>query len=182
MIKNSFHFTCSILLTSIFVLTLIGLVQFPGISLIYPATNTTNVSPEKGSTLSISNTSQPNDNVIGKTFIISDPPLLINNINNLTDSQDSKASLTKENTYNNTNISNSKTLQSNDFSFNIKQLNDTKTTANLTHNNELQRGEYKVDSNGIHFYNINNCSMAKGSSGIGNLSECDDAEKEMREE
>ena len=97
MIKNSFHFTCNILLTSIFVVTIIGLVQFPGISPIYPATNTTNVNPEKGSTLSITNTSQPNDNRIGKTFIISNPPLLTNNINNLTDSQDSKAILIKEN-------------------------------------------------------------------------------------
>jgi hypothetical protein len=164
------------------VVTIIGLVQFPGISPIYPATNTTDVSPEKDSTLSITNTSQPNDNEIGKTFIIYNPPLLNNSINNITESHDSKALLTNENTYNNTNLNNNKTLHSNDFSSNVKQLNDKNTSTNLDHKNELQRGEYKVDSNGIHFYNINNCSMAKGSSGIGNLSECEDAEKEMKEE
>jgi hypothetical protein len=47
---------------------------------------------------------------------------------------------------------------------------------------EMQRGEYLVDNNGIHYYNIDNCSMVKGSSGIGNLSECEDAEREIQEE
>jgi hypothetical protein len=45
-----------------------------------------------------------------------------------------------------------------------------------------QRGKYLVDDNGIHYYNINNCSEKKGSSGIGDMSECEDAEKEMSEE
>jgi len=46
----------------------------------------------------------------------------------------------------------------------------------------MQRGEYKVDDNGVHYYNINNCSLVKGSSGIGDLSECEDAEREIQQE
>lgn len=62
-----------------------------------------------------------------------------------------------------------------------------KNSVNNSENNpstqpELQRGEYLVDNNGVHYYNINNCSMVKGSSGIGNLSECEDAEREIQEE
>ncbi|VFJ12475.1 hypothetical protein [Candidatus Nitrosocosmicus franklandus] len=48
--------------------------------------------------------------------------------------------------------------------------------------NEMQRGEYLVDDNGVHYYNINNCSLVPGSSGIGNLSECEDAEREIEQE
>ncbi|WP_148686667.1 hypothetical protein [Candidatus Nitrosocosmicus hydrocola] len=54
--------------------------------------------------------------------------------------------------------------------------------SNSSNQNEMQRGEYKVDNNGIHYYNINNCSLVKGSSGIGDLSECEDAEREIQEE
>ncbi|MBA2268879.1 MAG: hypothetical protein H0W19_11195, partial [Nitrosopumilus sp.] len=45
-----------------------------------------------------------------------------------------------------------------------------------------QRGQYLIDNNGIHYYNINNCSEKKWSSGIGDMSECEDAEKEMSED
>ena len=183
MIKNSFHFTLNILLPSIFFIIIIGLLQTPSISPIYSATNITNAGPEKGSTLSNTNSNHPDEDAIGKTFIISNPPLSKNSIENLTDSQDSRAILTKENTDNNTKTSNNETMQqSTNFSSNFPQQNEKNTSSNLNHNNELQRGDNKVDHNGIHFYNINNCSMAKGSSGIGNLSECEDAEKEMREE
>lgn len=48
--------------------------------------------------------------------------------------------------------------------------------------NKMQRGEYKVDDNGLHYYDINNCSLVKGSSGIGDLSECEDAEREIQQE
>ena len=44
-----------------------------------------------------------------------------------------------------------------------------------------QRGEYLEDNNGQHYYNIKNCSKEKGSSG-GDLSECEDAEKETQQE
>ncbi len=46
---------------------------------------------------------------------------------------------------------------------------------------EEQKGTYLVTDNNQHFYDINNCSNEKGSSG-GHLSECEDAEKEIREE
>jgi hypothetical protein len=43
-----------------------------------------------------------------------------------------------------------------------------------------QRGEYKIDRNGMHYYDINNCSYKKGSSGLGKLSECQDAQRETK--
>ena len=55
-------------------------------------------------------------------------------------------------------------------------------TNNDTLSDSQQRGKYLTDDNGIHYYNINNCSEKKGSSGIGNMSECEDAAKEMSEE
>jgi hypothetical protein len=45
---------------------------------------------------------------------------------------------------------------------------------------DQQRGEFKVDKNGKHYYDINNCSNKKGSSGLGKLSECQDAERETK--
>lgn len=45
-----------------------------------------------------------------------------------------------------------------------------------------QRGEYLVDASGNHYYNVDNCSEEPGSSGRGNLSECEDAERETKEE
>jgi hypothetical protein len=54
--------------------------------------------------------------------------------------------------------------------------------SNSANQNENQRGEYLVDDNGVHYYNIHNCSLVKGSSGIGDLSECEDAEREIQEE
>ena len=63
------------------------------------------------------------------------------------------------------------------------QKNQQSTSVNSSSaSNEMQRGEYLVDNNGIHYYNINNCSLVKGSSGIGDLSECEDAEREIQEE
>ena len=82
----------------------------------------------------------------------------------------------------------------NDTSFatqrsNIDTINDTQDSDDSTavsNNNTIsdpqQRGKYLVDDNGLHYYNINNCSEKEGSSGIGNMSECEDAEKEMSEE
>ncbi len=63
---------------------------------------------------------------------------------------------------------------------------DTNVKSDVTNNgtslDPQQRGKYLVDDNGIHYYNISNCSEKKGSSGIGDMSECEDAEKEMSEE
>ena len=71
----------------------------------------------------------------------------------------------------------------------IDSIDDTQNsngTTIVSNNNTIsdsqQRGKYLVDDNGIHYYNINNCSEKKGSSGIGNMSECEDAEKEMSED
>jgi hypothetical protein len=57
--------------------------------------------------------------------------------------------------------------------------NSSDVTNNETSSDSQQRGEYLVDDNGIHYYNIDNCSEKKGSSGIGDMSECEDAEREM---
>jgi hypothetical protein len=71
----------------------------------------------------------------------------------------------------------------------IGTINDTQNSNDtyiVPNNNTLsdphQRGKYLVDDNGVHYYNINNCSEKKGSSGIGNMSECEDVEKEMSED
>jgi hypothetical protein len=71
----------------------------------------------------------------------------------------------------------------------IDTINDTQNSdvSNIVPNNYTlpdpqQRGQYLVDDNGVHYYNINNCSEKKGSSGIGNMSECEDAEKEISED
>ena len=72
---------------------------------------------------------------------------------------------------------------------NIDKINDTQNSNASTivsNNNNLsesqQRGQYLVDDNGVHYYNINNCSEKEWSSGIGNMSECEDVEKEMSED
>lgn len=54
--------------------------------------------------------------------------------------------------------------------------------SSITTSNATQRGEYLVDDNGVHYYTINNCSLVKGSSGIGDLSECEDAERVLKKE
>ena len=72
------------------------------------------------------------------------------------------------------------TTQSNNDTLNTNVNSDVTNNDNLS--DPQQRGKYLVDDNGIHYYNINNCSEKKGSSGIGDMSECEDAEKEMREE
>lgn len=64
----------------------------------------------------------------------------------------------------------------------IKANVSSEATNNDTISDSQQRGEYLTDNNGIHYYNINNCSEKKGSSGIGDMSECEDAAKEMSEE
>ncbi len=65
--------------------------------------------------------------------------------------------------------------------------NQNSNVSNIVSNNNTisdpqQRGKYLVDDNGVHYYNINNCNEKKGSSGIGNMSECEDVEKEMSED
>ena len=90
-------------------------------------------------------------------------------------------------------IQQSSSSNNNDTSFAVQgdrdTINDTQNSddTNIVPNNSTQpdpqqRGNYLVDDNGLHYYNINNCSEKKGSSGIGNMSECEDAEKEMSED
>lgn len=143
--------------------------------------STDSVSAEKNSTFSKSGAG---DQEIGITHIIS--PSGSNN-----DAKTTTDNLTLDSVSNNTS-----SIQNNNTTHAIKpQTNEatpssTTTTKqeannasdNSTQSNNMQRGEYKVDANGIHYYNINNCSELKGSSGFGDLSECEDAEKEMREE
>lgn len=113
--------------------------------------------PEKNSTLSNSSASDFENGLI-TTIIspnedsISSPNSSSNNVTNLVAQRD--------------NI----TLDTN---------NSSDVTNNETSSDSQQRGEYLVDDNGIHYYNIDNCSEKKGSSGIGDMSECEDAEREM---
>jgi hypothetical protein len=58
----------------------------------------------------------------------------------------------------------------------------SEVTNKSTISDSQQRGEYLTDNNGIHYYNLKNCSEKKGSSGIGDMSECEDAAKQMSEE
>ena len=89
--------------------------------------------------------------------------------------------------------STSSSNNNNDTSFapqgDIDTITDTQNSNDtyfVPNNNTLydpqQRGKYLVDDNGVHYYNINNSSEKKGSSGIGNMSECEDVEKEMSED
>jgi hypothetical protein len=59
--------------------------------------------------------------------------------------------------------------------------NENKDTNKNNDNDDKQRGEYLVDDNGQHYYDTDNCSEEKGSSD-GDLSECEDAEKETQQE
>jgi hypothetical protein len=124
------------------------------------------VTPEKSSTFS--NSSETDFNDIPITTII-------------IPNQDSN--VTQQSSSNN----------NNDTSFaqqgDIDTVNDSQNSNDtyiIPNNNTLpdpqQRGKYLVDDNGVHYYNINNCSEEKGSSGIGNMSECEDAEKEISED
>jgi hypothetical protein len=63
----------------------------------------------------------------------------------------------------------------------ISNNNNNVDDNNNKNDNPKQRGEYLVDNNGQHYYDKNNCSEEKGSSG-GDFSECQDAEKEVKQE
>lgn len=76
----------------------------------------------------------------------------------------------------NDNSNNNKQAISNDSN------NSNSNYNNKDNNNYEQRGKYLTDDNGNHYYDVKNCSNIIGSSGIGNMSECEDAEKEIRED
>jgi hypothetical protein len=125
------------------------------------------ITPEKNSTFS--NSSKTNFNDIPVTTIII--PNEDSNKIQQTSSNNNDTSFTSQididtiNNTQNTNVSNIVPNNNND------SLSDPQ-----------QRGKYLVDDNGVHYYNINNCSEKEGSSGIGNMSECEDVEKEMSED
>ena len=125
------------------------------------------VTPEKNSTFS--NSSETNLNDIPITTIIipnKDSNVIQQSNNNNNNNDTSFASQGDIDTINDTQNSNDTYFVPNDNTLSDPQ----------------QRGKYLVDDNGVHYYNINNCSEKKGSSGIGNMSECEDVEKEMSED
>jgi len=137
------------------------------------SSNTSNVVAEGNSTYS--NSTQGVEQGVSKVIVIpnpnpASPPALSNDSiitsNTKNDLQNNESSLVSQDAINTFQSSNS----------------NNSNNSNLSNQNEIQRGEYKVDNNGIHYYNINNCSLVKGSSGIGDLSECEDAEREIQEE
>ena len=144
----------------------VTLVFFINTSLNILDSHASSVTPEKNSTFS--NSSETDFNDIPITTII-------------IPNQDSN--VTQQSSSNN----------NNDTSFaqqsDIDTINDTQNSNDtyiIPNDNTLpdpqQRGKYLVDANGVHYYNINNCSEKKWSSGIGNMSECEDVEKEMSED
>jgi hypothetical protein len=138
------------------------------------SSNTSNVVAEGNSTYS--NSTQGVEQSVSKVIVIpnpASPPALSNDSiitnNTKNDLQNNESSIVSQDAINPLQNSNSN---------NSNNSNNSKSS----NQNEMQRGEYKVDNNGIHYYNINNCSLVKGSSGIGDLSECEDAEREIQEE
>ena len=120
---------------------------------------TTIIIPNEGSNL-LTNSNSNNNNVTGQGTHQINPLPSINTSSSLVKNQSDFAS-------------SDNTLKGNDSG--EGKINDTLSDSQ-------QKGKYLTDNNGIHYYNINNCSEKKGSSGIGEMSECEDAAKEMSEE
>jgi hypothetical protein len=125
------------------------------------------VTPEKNSTFS--NSSEPDINDIPVTTII-----IPNKDSNVTQQ------------FNSSNNNNDTMMEAQGDVDLINDIQNSNVSNIASNNNTIsdpqQRGKYLVDDNGVHYYNINNCSEKKGSSGIGNMSECEDVEKEMSED
>jgi hypothetical protein len=136
---------------------------------------------EKNSTVSKAKSNSLGDEV-GMTFVITDAPSNSTSTIAVPNTSSDPSSIKNEsNFFQNTDTS--KTSSQTDNQSSKPVYKDTNNTPSKTiQSNNMQRGEYKVDANGIHYYNINNCSEVKGSSGIGDLSECEDAEREMLRE
>lgn len=141
-----------------------------------------NITDEKKSTVSKAESNSTGDEV-GMTFVITDAPSNINSTKAIPNTNSDSLSKKNESSLAQSTDTNQASSQT-DSNQSSKPVNqDTTDTSNQnTHTKNMQRGEYKVDDNGIHYYNINNCSKVKGSSGIGDLSECEDAENEMLKE
>lgn len=139
-----------------------------------------NLIAEKNSTFSDPKSNTANDGV-GMTFVIPNTP--VNNNSTVATPNATSTPLTKNGISIQQSNENNETPSKKDDSTSkpiSKATNNT--SSDSTQVNKMQRGEYKVDENGIHYYNINNCSEVKGSSGIGDLSECEDAAKQMKDD
>jgi hypothetical protein len=194
----------NILFASIFLLITISVVSsFDFLQTSVNASVTNKMKADNNSTFSQSE-SNKDKNEIGMTFVI---PNAGSNSNQTSTSTSSSPSTTDKTSSDSLSKGNEKAEQDRNSVLNMTKVGDenqssttTTTTTALPEKGEknetsfnsspsssnqssnLQRGEYKVDENGIHYYNINNCSEVKGSSGIGNLSECEDSQRQMRED
>jgi hypothetical protein len=147
--------------------------------------NPTNIVTEGNSTFS--NSTQGENQVVSKVIVIPNPNAALDS--NLDESTLSNANNNESDLSTTSNKTKTPSLQNNNDSglesqdsTNPQQNNNNNNTNTSSSQNPMQRGEYKVDDNGVHYYNINNCSLVKGSSGIGDLSECEDAEREIQQE
>jgi hypothetical protein len=146
--------------------------------------NPTDIVAEGNSTFS--NSTQGENQVVSKVIVVPNPSSASDS--NLDESALSNANNNESDLSTTSNKTKTPSLQNNNDSglesqesTNPQQNNNNNTNTSSSHN-PMQRGEYKVDDNGVHYYNINNCSLVKGSSGIGDLSECEDAEREIQQE
>lgn len=136
---------------------------------------------EKNSTVLKAESNSLGDEV-GMTFVITDTHSNSTSTIAVPNTSSDPSSIKNESSLSQ-NTDTSKTSSQTDNQSSKPVNKDTNNTPSKTiQSNNMQRGEYKVDANGIHYYNINNCSEVKGSSGIGDLSECEDAEREMLKE
>ena len=151
-----------------------------------PISHASFIAPEKSSTLSNLSASNFESNPITTIIIPSESSRLAGNstsaenVTNIILQNVTKSSLSSPADIDSVGGIN----ESNADSFNdtISANFSSEVSSNNTLSNPEQRGEYLTDNNGIHYYNINNCSEKKGSSGIGEMSECEDAVKEMSQD
>jgi hypothetical protein len=143
----------------LFVMSVLSINGMPNVS----TSHASSIEPEKNSTFSNSSVSDFESNPVTTIIIPNEESNFASFNGTIIGSVGNPTNLTHSNDTSNENVS-------------------TDATENDTLSDPQQRGKYLTDDNGIHYYNINNCSEKKGSSGIGDLSECEDAAKEMSEE
>jgi len=151
-----------------------------------PNSHASSFLPEKNSTFSNSSTSSIESSPITTIIVPNEGSKLTTNSNSdniVTSVTGQGAHQTNPLLFVNTSsgiLKNQSGLASSDNS--LKTNVRSEDTNNNTLPDSQQRGQYLTDNNGIHYYNIDNCSETKGSSGIGEMSECEDAAKEMSQE
>jgi hypothetical protein len=141
------------------------------------SSDATGIVTEGNSTFS--NSTQRDDRGISKVIVIPYPTSDSHTVESPLSNTNNESDLLTSDLTKTASIQNNGTSLESQGSMNPQKNNNAN---NLSSQNQMQRGEYKVDDNGIHYYNINNCSLVKGSSGIGDLSECEDDEREIQEE